>query len=483
MLACMVLPLCLLILTACGGNKQEGQPSETDTQAHVHAFNTWTNLKEATCTTKGIQQSVCSCGAKATKEIAATGHEAGEWVETSKPTCTEKGTLSQSCTKCLKVLKINKTPSIGHTEGDWVVKKEPTCEQTGSKHLLCATCGESLESKTLKKLGHTEGEAVEENRVEPTDLEQGSYDSVVYCTVCGDKVKSETITIPAKYDDEYQSACSLIEEGKIEQAYSMLLEIGEYAPAKQALSHFVYAPQTVVNAWYFEDDYGSFSTHYSYDSKGNLLELSCGDEAHGFTYDENGHLVSGIDVVTGTFYKHVYQDGWLYQRICEDFTQTYYYNSQGDIDRIETYYPDDDAPEKCFYSYTYYENGNVETVLIDKAELRTYDEDGALTSVVWFDNYEENTVDAEFTVTYGEYGIESVSAQDIRGTNTFTYSYDENGRLTHMVRETYDDVELTAVYEYEFFDYKLVYCENPYALQVLSNICYTGYDAIAEMLY
>ncbi|MBQ1675475.1 MAG: InlB B-repeat-containing protein, partial [Oscillospiraceae bacterium] len=44
---------------------------------------------------------------------------------------------------------------------------------------------------------HTPAAAVEENRVEPTCTEPGSYDLVVYCTVCGEEISRQTVTIPA----------------------------------------------------------------------------------------------------------------------------------------------------------------------------------------------------------------------------------------------------------------------------------------------
>ncbi len=49
----------------------------------------------------------------------------------------------------------------------------------------------------LPATGHTEADAVEENRVEATCTVDGSYDSVVYCSVCGAELSRETVTLPA----------------------------------------------------------------------------------------------------------------------------------------------------------------------------------------------------------------------------------------------------------------------------------------------
>ena len=45
--------------------------------------------------------------------------------------------------------------------------------------------------------GHTSAAAVEENRVEPTCTATGSYDSVVYCSVCKAEVSRTKVTLPA----------------------------------------------------------------------------------------------------------------------------------------------------------------------------------------------------------------------------------------------------------------------------------------------
>ena len=49
----------------------------------------------------------------------------------------------------------------------------------------------------MEALGHTEGEATAENSVDPDCVNSGSYDSVVYCTVCNAEVSRETVTMEA----------------------------------------------------------------------------------------------------------------------------------------------------------------------------------------------------------------------------------------------------------------------------------------------
>ncbi len=84
--------------------------------------------------------------------------------------------------------------SIDAGEG---VVTAPTCQEGGYTTYVCRACKETVIGNLTGATGHTAGEAVEENRVEPTCTEDGSYDSVVYCTVCESEISRETITIGA----------------------------------------------------------------------------------------------------------------------------------------------------------------------------------------------------------------------------------------------------------------------------------------------
>ena len=92
---------------------------------------------------------------------------------------------------------------------------EATCTKTGNyAYYKCSYCETyftastdedgnttytetTLAAVTIAANGHTEGEAVTENYVEATCEEDGSYDTVVYCSVCGAELSRETTTIPA----------------------------------------------------------------------------------------------------------------------------------------------------------------------------------------------------------------------------------------------------------------------------------------------
>ncbi len=82
-----------------------------------------------------------------------------------------------------------------HTHTYNAVVTPPTCTTDGYTTYTCS-CGDSYVGDEVDALGHTEGEAVEENRVEATLNTAGSYESVVYCSVCGTELSRNTVVIP-----------------------------------------------------------------------------------------------------------------------------------------------------------------------------------------------------------------------------------------------------------------------------------------------
>ena len=107
-----------------------------------------------------------------------------------------------------------------------------TCTADGSYDsvVYCSVCGEELSRETVvvPATGHTEGEAVVENEVSATCTADGSYDSVVYCATCGEELSRETVAISAlahSHDhygrDEHNHwsvcSCGVIVEGTISE--------------------------------------------------------------------------------------------------------------------------------------------------------------------------------------------------------------------------------------------------------------------------
>jgi len=214
-----------------------------------HFWNSGVITAEATCVTPGERTYTCPCGAQMTTQ---TGTDPSNHVNTvavpeTFSTCSENGytagvfcndcgkfvlghrikaladhanteirnareadcvndgyTGDEFCLDCGELISEGETiPSSGHTESEAVTENETeaTCTENGSYDAVvyCGVCGEELsrETVTVYAPGHTESEAVTENETEATCTENGSYDSVVYCGVCGEELSRETVTVYA----------------------------------------------------------------------------------------------------------------------------------------------------------------------------------------------------------------------------------------------------------------------------------------------
>ena len=86
-----------------------------------------------------------------------------------------------------------------HVGGDPVIENEvdPTCTEGGSYDVVvyCTLCNREISRETVNTdpAGHTEGDVVYENVVEATCTEGGSHDEVVYCTVCEAELSRESV--------------------------------------------------------------------------------------------------------------------------------------------------------------------------------------------------------------------------------------------------------------------------------------------------
>lgn len=83
-----------------------------------------------------------------------------------------------------------------------------TCTETGTKIYTCEICGVSYE-EVIPVMEHTYGEYVAENEIAATCTEDGVYDSVVYCNVCGVELARETNLISATGHDWNDNVCTI----------------------------------------------------------------------------------------------------------------------------------------------------------------------------------------------------------------------------------------------------------------------------------
>ncbi|MBE6791209.1 MAG: hypothetical protein E7535_08495 [Ruminococcaceae bacterium] len=165
--------------------------------------------KEPTCTEDGNHEgkkcSVCGEILDEAEVYPSTGHSMGPYIDEVLMDCVTDGVARADCSLC-DYFDIKTTKAKGHTEKA-VAGLEPTCTEDGYEAgIICADCGEVIEGTGwLPATGHKEAEAVIENEVEADCENDGSYDSVVYCSVCGEALSRETTVVPAEGHKEAEA--------------------------------------------------------------------------------------------------------------------------------------------------------------------------------------------------------------------------------------------------------------------------------------
>ncbi|MBE6957879.1 MAG: hypothetical protein E7447_01830, partial [Ruminococcaceae bacterium] len=179
----------------CGETKTEA----VSAKGHTPAEAVKENDVAADCTNTGSYDLVvyCSvCGAEINREtvtVDALGHDYDAVV--TAPTCTTEGYTTYTCA-CGDSYVADKVAATGHAWGEGVIDPDATCTEDGVKTYTCGTCGET-KTEAVSAKGHTPGEAVKENDVAADCTNTGSYDLVVYCSVCGAEISRETVTVDA----------------------------------------------------------------------------------------------------------------------------------------------------------------------------------------------------------------------------------------------------------------------------------------------
>ncbi|MBQ7625087.1 MAG: hypothetical protein IJS65_07420, partial [Clostridia bacterium] len=171
-------------------------------------------------------------------------------------------------------------PAAGHhSNGDPVTENEipATCLTAGSYDTVvyCTVCGEEIsrEHTDVKATGHTPGEEVRENTVQPTCADDGSYDEVRYCTVCGKEASRTTKSIPALGHD-----MTLV------PAQASTCEVGGVT------QHYVCS----VCGGYFEDEYGSWEILDHHDVEGDPLDHELGEVSYEWAPDDSYVTASAL---------------------------------------------------------------------------------------------------------------------------------------------------------------------------------------------
>ena len=209
------------------------------------------------CTNTGLTEgkhcSVCDAVIVEQKTVAALGHDY-EGVVTTAPTCTDKGVKTFTCKNDSTHTYTEEIDSLGHADLD---PKDHVCDngcdvaqgihaEGEGSHICeycgvaagecraaegshnCAVCGEKLSDCAAAEKSHNcavcgeklsdcvAGTAVIENSTAASCGEAGSYDEVVYCSVCGDELNRTKHTVdalPHSYQENITKAPTCEEAG------------------------------------------------------------------------------------------------------------------------------------------------------------------------------------------------------------------------------------------------------------------------------
>ena len=244
-----------VVTCECGAEISRTPNKELAIDPENHTGNNTTTEEDivlATCKEKGsyTEVVVCECGAVLSrtpgKEIAidpANHADYGTEIRNAVTAdCVTEGYSGDTyCLACGEKLADGESTGYGAHQLTYTAQKAPTCKDEGlAEYWSCETCGKffltedaaaPLTEEELNEQGriaktdvHTDGEPVIENEVAATCDVPGSYDTVVYCTVCGKELSRETHTvtkdhtpgaavkekeIPAKYLRRVQQAVSV----------------------------------------------------------------------------------------------------------------------------------------------------------------------------------------------------------------------------------------------------------------------------------
>ncbi|MBQ9107811.1 MAG: hypothetical protein IJY49_03200 [Clostridia bacterium] len=177
-----------------------------------HDMGDWFVSHEPTCTVTGVNERTCKrdgCDYFETEAIPTIAHSVTTLHPEVPATCTQKGTREYyECENCDKYVVndgefktswgdiVIKVDATNHVNTQKLDGKAATCTETGlTEGEKCTDCGATIKAQEeIPALGHSGGAAVKENVVAATCIADGSYDNVIYCSVCDHELSRETIT-------------------------------------------------------------------------------------------------------------------------------------------------------------------------------------------------------------------------------------------------------------------------------------------------
>ena len=258
---------------------------------------------------------------------------------------------------------------------------------------------------------------------------------------------------------EYDRAIQLLETGKSEkenEAYYLLMELGDYEDAKNLLEHFTYAC------------IASDDVRYEYDLSGNLVEKDYGSSSHLYEY-ENGHVVwegqSKGDWSAETY--TYYPDGVLKSKTggvsCTQSgvvtNETINYNEKGWPETV-IYTKDDEPDVHKIWNFTYTFSGD-DLIAELRSSFQDYGETQTITQSVDFTEYGGFLSDIQFN-SLRDWALLSITnanktRTEVYITNGFSmwkdseasFVYDSDGKIISKTTRYQRNREITLHYSYD----------------------------------
>ena len=181
---------------------------------------------------------------------------------------------------------------------------DASCTEAGSATVTCDDCGETVSTETIAALGHSEAEAVKENVVDATYTEEGSYDSVIYCSVCGEEL-SRTVVVTDKLPTGF-----VTEDGILKYIY----EDGTYASGWFEVEGDTYYASIIDNKILTGEKVQILDTYYNFTEEGVLIGKTADvsivlDDDGEYRYYLNGEVQTGWQYIDGYRYYFRKADG------------------------------------------------------------------------------------------------------------------------------------------------------------------------------
>ena len=222
-----------------------------------------------------------------------------------------------------------------------------------------------------------------EEAIEAFTALEGYKDSAEYIRIAENAI--EELERAAELEETYNNAIQLLDSGvsaNENEAYHILMGLGDYKDAKELLADFQYAIITEIAESNVENN-GDYTRFYEYDDRGLLTEKRYdGGATHSYRYNEDGKLVREIVSLDWCTTDYQYNDNGIIS--CIKHAQSREVSS-GNICYLTTDYDDNGNPIKiqdddnrCAWTFVYHyaADGTISSI---ECVYRSRHEEGSMT--------------------------------------------------------------------------------------------------------